>query len=66
MYTQSFLVVSHRWEAKAVPDETGVQFAEVQAYLLANSAIEWVWFECDALPHPRLTRSHTWRSQILV
>lgn len=53
MYTQSFLVVSHRWEAKAVPDETGVQFAEVQAYLLANSAIEWVWFDYWSMPQDK-------------
>ena len=48
MYAQSHLVVSHRWEKPGAPDEMGVQFAEAQAYLLANEAIEWVWFECAA------------------
>ena len=52
MYAQSYLVVSHRWEEPGAPDEMGVQFAEAQAYLLANEAIEWVWFECAAHAPP--------------
>ena len=53
MYAQSCLVVSHRWEKPDAPDETGVQFSEVKDYLLANMAIEWVWFECAAhMPRP--------------
>ena len=52
MYAQSYLVVSHRWEKPGAPDEMGVQFAETKAHLLANEAIEWVWFECAAHASP--------------
>ena len=35
-----------RWELPGLPDEHGVQFAALQAYLMEHLEIEFVWVEC--------------------
>ena len=46
-------MISHRWEESAEPDRNGVQFAAIKEHLLANEAIEWVWFDFWSMPQGR-------------
>jgi len=49
-YVSNTLVISHRWEDPTQPDAKGVQFAAIKEHLLANAAIEWVWFDFWSMP----------------
>ena len=49
-YVSDTLVISHCWEDKSAPDGKGVQFAAIKEHLLANAAIEWVWFDFWSMP----------------
>ena len=49
-YLTNTLVVSHCWEDRTQPDGEGVQFGAIKAHLLANRAIEWVWFDFWSMP----------------
>jgi len=49
-------VVSHRWLAPHAPDDaTGSQLRAVREYLLANPAIEWVWYDFWCMPQGERT-----------
>ena len=52
-YVSNTLVISHRWEEPAEPDSSGVQFSAIKQHLLANEAIEWVWFDFWSMPQGR-------------
>ena len=52
-YVSNTLVISHRWEESAEPDSSGEQFSAVKQHLLANEAIEWVWFDFWSMPQGR-------------
>ncbi len=47
---QNVLVVSHRWEDPATPDETGAQLAALQAHMKAHPEIQYVWFDYACMP----------------
>ena len=49
-YVSDTLVISHCWEDPSAPDGKGVQFAAIKEHLLANAAIEWVWFDFWSMP----------------
>ena len=52
-YVSNTLVISHCWEDQTEPDCSGVQFSAVKRHLLANEAIEWVWFDFWSMPQGR-------------
>ena len=52
-YVSNTLVISHCWEESEQPDGKGVQFEAIQKHLLANAAIEWVWFDFWSMPQGR-------------
>ena len=52
-YVSNTLVISHRWEDSVEPDGDGVQFSAIKEHLLANEAIEWVWFDFWSMPQGR-------------
>ena len=44
--THEFLSVSHRWLDPTEPDRSGEQLRAVQAYLMRQPEISYVWYEC--------------------
>jgi len=52
-YVSNTLVISHCWEEQSAPDGKGVQFEAIKKHLLANAAIEWVWFDFWSMPQGR-------------
>lgn len=44
-YCEEFLIVSHRWEKKTHPDDTGEQFDAIREHVKHHPKIKWVWFE---------------------
>jgi len=49
-YVGKVLVVSHRWEDSSAPDAGGVQFAAIKQQLLADTSIQWVWYDFWSMP----------------
>ena len=57
----NILCVSHRWDAPRQPDESGIQFEIIKAYVEEHPAVKYVWY--DAEPHTQSTDPSAFSAQ---
>lgn len=65
MYTQHFLVISHRWHTPDHPDPKGDKVADLQDYLAQNPHVKWVWLDFWSLPQSLPGEPRTEEEEIL-